>query len=89
MTAISQTTFLMYFHEWKVCILIRILHKFVPNGPIDNDSALVQVMACAEQATGHYLIAQAITWANADPVHWRIYVARNWQLKCFSTARSG
>ena len=27
------------------CILIQISLKFVPNGPIDNKSALVQVMA--------------------------------------------
>ena len=29
----------------KFCILIRISLKFVPNGSIDNKSALVQVMA--------------------------------------------
>ena len=29
----------------KFCILIRILLKFVPKGPIDDKSALVQVMA--------------------------------------------
>ena len=33
------------FMNKKVCILIRIPLKFVPNGPIDNKSALVQVMA--------------------------------------------
>ena len=35
----------MQFHEWKVCILIRISLKFVPKGAIDNESALVQEMA--------------------------------------------
>ena len=30
----------------KFCILIRISLKFVPKGPIDNKSALVQVMTC-------------------------------------------
>ena len=29
----------------KFCILITISVKFVPKGPIDNKSALVQVMA--------------------------------------------
>ena len=28
----------------SICILIRILLKFVPNGAIDNESAMVQVM---------------------------------------------
>ena len=35
----------MRFHEWKFCILIRILLKFISEGPIDNKSALIQVMA--------------------------------------------
>ena len=30
----------------KFCILIKISLKFVPEGPIDNNSALVQIMAC-------------------------------------------
>ena len=30
----------------KSCISIRISLRFVPKGPIDNKSALVQVMAC-------------------------------------------
>ena len=30
----------------KFCILIRVSLKFVPKGPIDYKSALVQVMAC-------------------------------------------
>ena len=37
--------FQMHFHEWKVCISILISLRFVPKGPIDNKSALVQVMA--------------------------------------------
>ena len=35
----------MHFCEWKFGISIRISLKFVPKGPIDNKSALVQVMA--------------------------------------------
>ena len=43
---ISQTTFQMHLHEWHFFyILIRIPHKFDPNGAIDNKLARVQVMA--------------------------------------------
>ena len=35
----------MHFQEWKFCISIQISLKFVPKGPIDNKSALGQVMA--------------------------------------------
>ena len=31
----------MHFHEWKLCILIKISLKFVPKGPINSTSALV------------------------------------------------
>ena len=46
MDAISQTTFFkrMFMNE-KLCIFIRISLKFVPWGPINNKSALVQLMA--------------------------------------------
>ena len=33
------------FMNEKFCICIQILLKFVPKGPIDSNSALVQVMA--------------------------------------------
>ena len=33
------------FMNEKFCILIQISLKFVPKGPIDNKSALIQVMA--------------------------------------------
>ena len=36
-------------------ISIKISLKFVPKGPINNIPALDQIMACAEQATSHYL----------------------------------
>ena len=42
---------------------------FVPKGPFDNKSILVQVIAWAPHR------CQAIIWNNADPVHWRIYAA--------------
>ena len=50
----------------KFCISIQISWKFLPKGPIDNKSALVQVMAWPWTA---------ITWTNANPLHRRIYAA--------------
>ena len=44
--------------------------KFAPKGLIDNESALVEVMA--RRRTGD----KAITWINIDTVHWRIYAAQ-------------
>ena len=52
------------FMNEKFCISIRVSLKFVPKGPTDNKSAMVQVMANRHQA---------ITRTNADPVHWCIY----------------
>ena len=39
----------------NVRILMEISLKFVLKGPINNIQALVQIMACAVQATSHYL----------------------------------
>ena len=41
---------------------IRISLIIDPNGPIDNNPALVQIMAW-----------QAIIWTNVDTIYWRIY----------------
>ena len=59
--------FQMHFHEWKVLYLYSISLKFVPKGPIDNKSVLIQVMVPRRQ--------QAIIWTNADPIWWCIYAA--------------
>ena len=45
MAAISQMIFSVHFCEWKVLYFDQISLKFVPKGPFDNKSALVQVMA--------------------------------------------
>ena len=45
MGAISQTIFSDAFSWIKKCILIKISLKFVPKGAIDNDPALMQIMA--------------------------------------------
>ena len=39
----------------KFCILIRISLKFVPKGPIDDKSAVVQVMAWRQTGDSQYL----------------------------------
>ena len=42
---LTDDIFKCIFINEKFCISIRISLKFVPSGPIDNRSALVQVMA--------------------------------------------
>ena len=67
----SQTIyFWKHFRELKICVLIKISLMFVPKGPIDNNPALVRIMAC------HKKIQQAIIWTNADPIPWRVYAAQ-------------
>ena len=41
----ADNIFKCIFMNEKFCILIEISMKFVPKGPIDNNSALIQVMA--------------------------------------------
>ena len=53
----------------KCCILIQISLKFVPSGPIDNTSVLVQIIDWRRNRR------RAIIWNHADLVHWRIYAA--------------
>ena len=42
---LADNIFKRIFFNEKFCILIEISLKFVPKGPIDNNSALVQIMA--------------------------------------------
>ena len=60
----TDVSFECIFMNKKFGISSRISVKFIPKGPFDNKSAMVQVMAWR----------QAITWTNAAPVHWRIYM---------------
>ena len=46
MANISQMMFLDAFSYEKFCIVIKISLKFVCKGPIDNNPALVKIMAC-------------------------------------------
>ena len=66
---ITDDIFKSIFNE-SVWISITISLKFVPKGPIDYKSALVQVMAW--HRTGE---KPCITRINADPIHRRIYTA--------------
>ena len=52
---LADDLFKCIFMNEKVGILIRISLKFVPKGPIDNRSVLVQVMAW--RRLGHYRIS--------------------------------
>ena len=42
---LAEDIFKCIFLNEKICILIKISLKFVPNGPIDNNPELVQIMA--------------------------------------------
>ena len=50
---------------FQSCSLIKISLKFVPMGLIDNNPALVKIIAWS----------QVIIWTNAYPIHWHIYAA--------------
>ena len=66
----------MYFEIWsvrlewheKLCIFIQISLKFVPEGSIENKSAIIGL---SNGLALHRL--SAITWTNEDTVHWCIY----------------
>ena len=55
---VTEDIFKYIFMNGKFCILIRISLKFVPNGPIDNKSALVQVIA--RQRTGNKALPESM-----------------------------
>ena len=70
----ADDTFRCIFVNEKFCVLIKISLKFVPKAPIDSIFALVKIMAW--RWIGLALNRrQAIIWTNADPLHWRTYVA--------------
>ena len=64
----ADDTFKSIFLNEGVRISINISLKFVPQGPINNNPALVQIMIGAGQATSHYLNQW---WL----VYWRIYAS--------------
>ena len=68
MAAFPQTIFSDTF-SWKLCILIKIPLKFVPNSPIDNNLALVQIMAWWR------IGLKPIYDPNAYPIDCRIYAS--------------
>ena len=60
----ADDIFRCIFVNETFCILIEMSLKFVHKGPIYNKWTLAWPAR-----------RQAITWTNADPVHWRIYAA--------------
>ena len=64
---LGDDNFKCIFLNDSVSIVIRILQKFIPGSPVDNKPALVQVLA--RRWTGR---------TDADPVHWRICAAIEW-----------
>ena len=52
---IADDIFKRIFFNENDWMSIKISLKFIPEGPIDNKSVLVQVMAWCRQATSHYL----------------------------------
>ena len=66
MTAVSQTTFWMHFHEWKVSY-------FDPN--TTEVCSWGSNWQCVSIGSGNGLAPNrrhAITWSNTNPVYWRI-----------------
>ena len=68
-TILANDIFKCIFLNENIKFFIQISLKFVPQDPIDNKPALVQVMAW--RRTGD----TPITWTDAWWLHWRIYAA--------------
>ena len=66
----ANVIFTWIFVNGKFYILIKISLKFVPVDPIYNNSGSIGLDNGL--APNRW---QTIIWTNADPVHWRIYVA--------------
>ena len=66
---LTDVIFICIFINEKFCIFIKISWKFVHKGLIDNNPALVQIIAW------HWIGDKPIMWTNVDPILWRIYVA--------------
>ena len=61
----ADDIFKCIFVNEQFCVLIKISLKFVPKGPIDNNTARGLENGLAPNRR------QAIIWTNADPIHWR------------------
>ena len=51
----ADVSFNWIFCEWKICILLRILLKFIPKDSFDVKSVLIQIMTWRQTGDGHYL----------------------------------
>ena len=57
------------FMNEKFCILIRMSPKFLPKGPINNKSALVQVMAWHRSGDKHLFKPEVVEFTDAYVRH--------------------
>ena len=46
----------------KFCIFIKISLKFVPKVPVDNNPALVQIMACSVHHNSRPIVPDGLLW---------------------------
>ena len=67
----------MHFLQRNAYISIKISLTLIPNGPISNTQAFVQIMVCRLVLDNGLAPnrRQPIIWTNADPIHWRVYAA--------------
>ena len=64
----ADGTFKCIFFYENCCILIKISLKYVPKGSIDNNPALVHIIAGAADVTSHYI------WSNDGLIWWHIWI---------------
>ena len=66
----ADDIFMFIFFNENVWIWIKISLKFVPKGPVSNNTALVQVMVCRllgdKPLSEPLMVWFTITWTTAD-----------------------
>ena len=62
----SRRIFQIHFLEWKCWNLNWDFIDFFPQGPLNNNSALVEIMPIRRRA---------IIWVNDGPAYWRLYAS--------------
>ena len=77
----ADDIFICIFINEKFCVLIRILMKFVLKAPVDNNPALVQIMAWRR------LGDKPLSDPMLTRFHWHIYVTRGRWVNLLSPGR--